>query len=197
MVLLLMLLVAFLVGTLGSFLIKRLRQSTGKAREVRLFKSPWRAGVFLLFFNAALFAGVVGLFVLLTKWQVPLGIVMVGSLGIFLSLAGWMWIGDRMPGTRRQRVLGALIGSSFYAALLIYAAVQVNSLEAVERAQEVPDDNFMAWLGLMLLQAVSVGAGLIGLVIVAWPRKNVVPKVDGGPKGKNAGKTAGKGKRKR
>lgn len=134
--------------------------------------SPWRAAPVIVAANVLALGITFGLLVLLSG--VPLaGVVLPGFGGPVLCVALWTVLGMAMPLQGARRWAAAAAGSMPF--LLLAGTAWVWFSQYLPNSPEM--DNFMAWLGTLIMIAVGVGAAVLGTLVIGLCRPRTGPSL--------------------
>ncbi|WP_141430533.1 hypothetical protein [Bacillus sp. 03113] len=143
------------------------RRAVQILKGVKWFQNYWLSGIFLFFMNAGLFSVVVGLIFVVGYFTIPFVHIIFMIAGVISSFYIWAIIRQAWVGMRVRRIKMALIGSSFYALLLLTFVYMYITL----KPSYPGDDTFMAAIGLLFGMIVTAVAFVSCLVFVGL-RKN-------------------------
>ncbi|WP_052129969.1 hypothetical protein [Ureibacillus sinduriensis] len=135
-----------------------------KLQKLKWFQKSYLAGIMLLLINAALFFGCLGILYALTLVFIPYIHLLVMIVAVVLSI--WVWIGFNKAwmGSNGERIILALIGSSFYFGLTILFVYMYVGIEPYYPGE----DTFMRSLGLLLASIITTVACIACFIITGF-----------------------------
>lgn len=139
-------------------------------QNAKWFQNHWLSGIFLFILNAVLFFSTVLILKGLMYLLIPFVHVIVMFMAVIASILSWFIINRAWQGTKRNRLIMAAIGSSFYiftTLLFIYWYVTL-------KPAFPGDDLFMAAIGLTFSIIVTVVACITCFIITGFSRIKVV-----------------------
>ncbi|GKV66188.1 MULTISPECIES: hypothetical protein [Sporosarcina] len=140
---------------------------TRSLSKVVWFQHAGWSGLFLFLLNALLF-GIAGLSLYGTTYlSVPFLHLVIMLLAVIASLYCWISIGHADIKDRKGRLFMAVLGSSFYFLLCSGCVYRMLTLSADSPEQ----DQFMAFIGLLMISIVTLTAWIACLIITAGNRR--------------------------
>lgn len=131
------------------------------------FQHAGWSGLFLFLLNALLF-GTAGLLLYgSTYLLIPFLHLFIMLLAVIVSLFCWISIVLADNKNKKGRLLMAMLGSSFYLLLFSFSVYRMLILPADNPEQ----DQFMAFIGLLMISIVTLTAWIACLVITAGTRR--------------------------
>lgn len=142
-----------------------------KLQKFKWFQKSYLAGVMLFLVNATLFFGCLGVLYVLTFVFIPYIHFLVMIMAVVLSI--WFWIGcnKAYKGSNNERILLAIVGSSFYFGLTIIFVYMYVGIEPYYPGE----DTFMRSLGLLLASIITAVACIVCFIITGFFNRILYP----------------------
>lgn len=134
------------------------------------FQNPWLSGLFLFLVNATFFGLTLIILYGISMMTIPFVHLIIMAGAVIVSIYAWLIIHSAWNGSKKNRLISSLLGSSFYLILTIIFLCWIVTLEP----QFPGADTFMAFIGLVMGIFVTTVAFIVCLYITGIMRKRVL-----------------------
>jgi hypothetical protein len=132
-----------------------------KFKGSKVTTNIWVAGAVMFVMNGLLFATAFLLF-----FTIPFGMALGLLICIPLSMFVWFFFSEIWQGTYKEKMKMACVGNSFFIIFIGWVVWQFIRIE-----QNYPDeDNFMAWIGTLVVIIGSLGALTVSMFVLLRKR---------------------------
>ncbi|OEF95715.1 hypothetical protein [Desulfuribacillus alkaliarsenatis] len=129
------------------------------------FSDVWKSGITLFLLNLITAGFSLVMFILITYLDLSILFLFVGSIGILVTVFAWIVFRSLWTGSKKERFVSALIGTSFYIIAAIFIIIYIWQIDQNLNNDSIGPRVFALYIALYL----SINAGSMCIVTVGLP----------------------------